>query len=121
MSLEARVTRLEKAASPGGPGAWWEEIPDEVQEPPGCWFMSNLIDQLREKDGKPALAWGDSRRLPTPAAINRWLAARGECPVPLGDVQESENLAGHYVTSSHWQPIAALAIAAYEMDGPGLS
>jgi len=114
MSLEARVARLEKATN-AEPRAWWEAIPDEMAEPPWEFFMSNLVDQLRQEDGKPPLAWGESHRLPKPEAINRWLVRRGERPVPLAEVQESENPGGHYVTSAHWRPIAALAIAAYEM------
>jgi len=106
---------LEKAASPGQGAAWWEEIPDDVQEPPGVWFMGNLVNQFLEADGKPALGWGESHRLPKPVQINAWLVRRGERPVPLAEVQESENPGGHYVTSAHWRPIAALAIAAYEM------
>jgi hypothetical protein len=128
--LRTRVERLERAAPVTVSQSWWLDFPDHVQEPPSCWFVSNAvedwragaglepIDALRRRDGGlPPRDDGRAERLRwlTAAAINHWATENGLPPIPLTDVSESANAAGHYVVSQHSRPVYALAGYAHLM------
>ena len=106
--LRRRVAALTKRIGKPETGCWWSEIEDVELEYPACFYLSAVLGHML--DAEADLPVYESA-LPTPAEINRWLASQGLEPVPLSDVHEFTNVAGHFVHSRHYRPIAALALA----------
>ena len=116
MSIRGRVQRLEEARASRTEAAWFRDIPDHVLPEPACYFLTNIVADLRRDFQLEELGGDRLRDLEClgGAGVNAWAAANGLPSVPLGEVTEFPHYGGGvYVTSRHWRPIYALASHAF--------
>ena len=110
------MQKLEEAWGTQSEVPWFRDVPDHVLPEPACYFMTNIVADLREDFQLEEL---DGDRLHDleclgGARVNDWAAANGLPCVPLGEVTEFPRYGGGvYVTSRHWRPIYALASHAF--------